>query len=355
MTKRFGFTLAEVLITLGIIGVVAAMTIPTLMVNINEKQWSTAATVFEQKLDDALKTMNTQQTLLGHTTTESFVEELSKHYKTNKICSNDKLLDCFSDTVYWGGGDATPEEVDMSIVKTAKHFGQTAWGTNLVGVQFANGVSALIAYNPITSSDDPTVTVCEQDPYSNQISGQKCLAVLYDVSGTKNPNTSGKDLRANGNVKSLGSGCAFTIGNTCYTTTPFIPAPISKAECESIKGDLGINACEWEEDYWAGAVKQCGGVSNLPTLTQLGELASYLYGIENIGPKTDVNRATIDKESALALGFTLDKYNSFLLWANEENSGSTAKYRYFQGTSTWWSDYNRKNTSTNLHAICVSN
>lgn len=31
MTKRFGFTLAEVLITLGIIGVVAAMTIPTLM------------------------------------------------------------------------------------------------------------------------------------------------------------------------------------------------------------------------------------------------------------------------------------------------------------------------------------
>lgn len=30
---RFGFTLAEVLITLGIIGVVAAMTIPTLMVN----------------------------------------------------------------------------------------------------------------------------------------------------------------------------------------------------------------------------------------------------------------------------------------------------------------------------------
>ena len=35
MTKRFGFTLAEVLITLGIIGVVAAMTIPTLISNTN--------------------------------------------------------------------------------------------------------------------------------------------------------------------------------------------------------------------------------------------------------------------------------------------------------------------------------
>ena len=35
---RFGFTLAEVLITLGIIGVVAAMTIPTLMVNYKAHQ-----------------------------------------------------------------------------------------------------------------------------------------------------------------------------------------------------------------------------------------------------------------------------------------------------------------------------
>lgn len=33
-----GFTLAEVLITLGIIGVVAAMTMPTLINNINNKQ-----------------------------------------------------------------------------------------------------------------------------------------------------------------------------------------------------------------------------------------------------------------------------------------------------------------------------
>jgi len=36
--KRFGFTLAEVLITLGIIGVVAAMTIPTLITNLKAQQ-----------------------------------------------------------------------------------------------------------------------------------------------------------------------------------------------------------------------------------------------------------------------------------------------------------------------------
>ena len=42
MTKRVGFTLAEVLITLGIIGVVAAMTIPTLISNTNGAQFKTA-------------------------------------------------------------------------------------------------------------------------------------------------------------------------------------------------------------------------------------------------------------------------------------------------------------------------
>ena len=36
--KKFGFTLAEVLITLGIIGVVAAMTLPTLFGNIQKRQ-----------------------------------------------------------------------------------------------------------------------------------------------------------------------------------------------------------------------------------------------------------------------------------------------------------------------------
>lgn len=41
MKKRFGFTLAEVLITLGIIGVVAAMTIPTLLQNTNSVKFAT--------------------------------------------------------------------------------------------------------------------------------------------------------------------------------------------------------------------------------------------------------------------------------------------------------------------------
>ena len=38
MMKKNGFTLAEVLITLSIIGVVATMTLPALMTNVQEQQ-----------------------------------------------------------------------------------------------------------------------------------------------------------------------------------------------------------------------------------------------------------------------------------------------------------------------------
>ncbi len=152
--------------------------------------------------------MNFQQVLTGYETTEAFLDELSKHFKMYKICQNDELLECFSDKVYWGGGDAAPEEFDMSVVTASRNFGQKTWKTNVVGVQFANGVSALIAYNPTDT--------CQQDQLSNTIDVGQCLAILYDTSGSKAPNTRGKDLRANANVAQLGVGCAFKVGSTCY-------------------------------------------------------------------------------------------------------------------------------------------
>ena len=51
MKKRFGFTLAEVLITLSIIGVIAAMTVPTLMSSTSEQEYKTG-------LKKAISTIN---------------------------------------------------------------------------------------------------------------------------------------------------------------------------------------------------------------------------------------------------------------------------------------------------------
>ena len=44
--NKRAFTLAEVLMTLGIIGVVAVMTIPNLVTDIQEKEWATASDTF---------------------------------------------------------------------------------------------------------------------------------------------------------------------------------------------------------------------------------------------------------------------------------------------------------------------
>lgn len=54
MTKRFGFTLAEVLVTLSIIGVVAAMTVPTLMNSTSTQEYSAGFKKIMSTLNQAI-------------------------------------------------------------------------------------------------------------------------------------------------------------------------------------------------------------------------------------------------------------------------------------------------------------
>ena len=337
--KFFAFTLAEVLITLGIIGVVAALTIPTLVSNYKQRAWDTAANVFERKLEESLKTMNTQQTLAGYSNTSDFVNELSKHFKITRVCKNDDLLTCFEDKVWWGAGDADPEEVDMAEIKTASNFGQEDWDTDIIGVQFANGTTGLVAYNPD----------CTQNPYSNQVTGTSCLALLYDTDGFKTPNTSGKDLRSI-NVSKLGRTCAFELGGSCFGA-PFTPTPLTKAECEQLKGDLGINACyNYDNDYWAGAVKACGGVSKMPTMAQLAEIANYVYNTSSIGADTNKLNLILDNEKVGKLGIT-NNYG-FGLYSSEEHSYDRALGREFSTRDTLRANYVR--TAKSIQAVCLS-
>ena len=53
--RKFGFTLAEVLITLGIIGVVAAVTMPTLVMNTKYKEVGTRLAKFHNNLENAAR------------------------------------------------------------------------------------------------------------------------------------------------------------------------------------------------------------------------------------------------------------------------------------------------------------
>ena len=339
--KKAAFTLAEVLITLAIIGIVAALTIPTLIQNYQEKAWNTASQVFQRKLGEALRVMNVQGTLAGYTTTEAFVDELSKHIKITRICDNDDITTCFADTVTWGD-----EEVDMSKIKKAKNFGQNDWDTNTVAVQFANGVNGIIAYNPD----------CKQNQFSNDVItvgetgiGTNCLAILYDVDGFKNPNTQQKDLRGL-NVTSLGgSNCAIELSDgTCFTA-PFIPTPLTLAECEAQKGELGISGCSYESDYWAGAVKACHDMgSSLPSDTELRKLAEELY--QDASGSFSGNR---DNDLAFEMGFLSSaSTSSFWLWSSQEISRHTACKRNFLSTSTTNDYYDRHNSG--YQAVCLA-
>ena len=272
--RKFAFTLAEVLITLGIIGVVAALTIPTLINNYQTKSWNTAASVFEAKFTESLKTMNVQGQLGKYgkyNTTEGFVEELQKHFKIANVCDRDHLMQCFEKTTTWGD-----KEADLSNIKESKDFvqlaeGEADWGTNVMGVQFANGVTGLIAYNP----------KCKSDPHDNRINGSNCYALLYDTSGFSNPNELGKDLRSTANVKNLAGGdCVVEIDGLCITKTAFIPTPVTQTECEANKDKWGVAGCTADIDYFAGAAKQCGGVSKMATEEDLVAIANYIYSTD---------------------------------------------------------------------------
>ena len=321
--RNNAFTLAEVLITLAIIGIVATMTIPTLVANYQNKAWNTSAQVFERKLEEALKTMNTQQVLAGYSNTVDFVAELGKHFKINKVCKNDDIMSCFEDKVYWGKNEL---EVSTENVKTAAGLGQHDWDTETIGVQFANGTSGIIAYNPD----------CKENPYTNQFTGTSCLALLYDTTGFKTPNADGKDLRYI-NVTEIDGHkpCSFEINGTCYTA-PFTPTPITKAECEGLKDNLEIKECYFDDDYWGGAVKACGGVTKMATMAQLAEIANYLYNTSGID-EDDTSSLQMDTEKAAELGFNLSSGYLYVWSGEEDNSygtGYLASRRYFGSSGT---------------------
>jgi len=209
--------------------------------------------------------------------------------------------------------------------------------------------------------------------------------MIYDTSGGKSPNATSKDVRAYNNKI---ANCAFKSGSTCFGQ-PFKPeahiwgdsylvndpdSPLDgtcvmdKEDTEFIQ-KYGMNNynCQLPDtnDYWAGAVQACNGVSKLPTMAQVAEIANYLYDRSDIGAYdsttpyhydeeqgfydgTIVNQA-LYKERAAKLGLPS---SGSTIWTNESGS-DMINVRFLFTDYTDWIDMPRN--ESDYYAICTGN
>ena len=166
MTKKFGFTLAEVLITLGIIGVVAAMTMPTLMNSTNGAQYRTA-------YKKALSVLS--QAVVLNVALDDY--DLSQTTANASGATNDaSVYALFMNR--------------MNVVKTGADASDTDdWkASNDAAVKFgksANTNYTLFFNDGITFTFPNSVAACTA---GNATVNEKLCYGVIDVNGAKNPN-----------------------------------------------------------------------------------------------------------------------------------------------------------------------
>lgn len=165
--KKLAFTLAEVLIVLGIIGIIAEMTIPTLMNNVNDLQykvgWKKAFSAFSQA---TLQMANDNGgSLAGYFTSDSDIrDKYAQYLLKSKSCDNSQSEGC------WPANTQ-----DMKGTQNALSPGPSLILNDGSIVQFWLGSAS-----------------CTQ-AVGTPIVFYRCAGAALDVNGLKKPNTFGKD------------------------------------------------------------------------------------------------------------------------------------------------------------------
>ena len=208
---RSAFTMAEILLSLTIIGVVAAITLPSLTGNINERTWNTQRKALYARFSQAIALMpalngygtlkeetdSAGSTSIEDTAAETFITAgLSKVLKINNICDNEHIEDCgvpqkiVNLTASTMDMPATMGELNSQMIST----GNTDFGTSFkmldtkaAAFETQNGESILLFYNP-----NCVANMGESRNYFSQ--PKICANMIYDLNGAKGPNTVGKDI-----------------------------------------------------------------------------------------------------------------------------------------------------------------
>ena len=210
--KNTAFTMAEILLSLTIIGVVAAITLPSLTGNINERTWNTQRKALYARFSQAIALMPAlngygvlkEESSAGasdaeDTAAETFVTNgLSKVMKINNICDNEHVQDCglnstFTDML--GSIKSLPLTMtDLNASMTQTSYSDTTGtgsfsmlNTKAAAFETQNGESILLFYNP-----NCVAAMGETSNYFMQ--PKVCVNMVYDLNGNKGPNTTGKDI-----------------------------------------------------------------------------------------------------------------------------------------------------------------
>ena len=290
---KVAFTLAEVLITLGVIGVVAALTMPTLLKNIAERSNSEAQANLAQKITKSMDLMRADGGLeRTYNSTDEFVDEFSKYIKISTRCDADHIADCWpTKTVTTTDG----KTYDVSKAKTGKNLNLKDNKSNNVGIILADGATLILTYNPNAGiiGDGDTVTPSFADlpigfgrtkKFAYTTSVTDSIDFVMDVNGFKGPNSEARngkqyDIRSF-KVAKFSKGCAGNdiSGIGCVYVSPSL-SPIKAGSDEMKKWDPKwttekVGNLASKDNYWAGAKKACEeqGMS-LPDKSKLESLA----------------------------------------------------------------------------------
>lgn len=199
------FTLAEVLITLGTIGVVAALTLPTLIANYREKVLITAAKKSYSTVTNAVNMWNSQNGIVGnyeyfwtyHDNADDLLKELATVLNATDVCTYKNFNNC--------GGTYQ--------VKKAKKKNDGHGNTDIVEMQnwnravLADGSFISIVSQVQNGSCTYTFFQHEVDSNGNYIkddssptgykgkyeTGITCGYIGIDTNGKKGPNQIGHD------------------------------------------------------------------------------------------------------------------------------------------------------------------
>ena len=209
-----GFTMAEILLSLTIIGVVAAITLPSLTGNINERTWNTQRKALYARFSQAIALMpalngygtlteGDSSTSAVDTAAETFVTNgLAKVMKINNICDSEHLEDCgiSSSITPLSGGSAISiptkiSELNSLMTSVAAwtdingvvHSAESMIDTNAAAFETQNGESIAVYYKP-----DCIGNLGETNYHYTQ--NKICANFIYDLNGNKGPNTVGKDI-----------------------------------------------------------------------------------------------------------------------------------------------------------------